>query len=106
MFITLTFNSIKHIIKCLKNKKYPGIFLEIKKSGCSGMSYKIKYADIVKDKICVFKNSGISIFIKPEKILYIQNSKIDYFYKNFKDGFKIFNPNEKSICGCGESFFV
>ena len=33
-------------------------------------------------------------------------TELDYTREGLQEGFKFHNPNEKSRCGCGESFHV
>ena len=84
-----------------------GIVVGIDKSGCSGYSYKIDFAknsDVNKYEL-VFNNS-VNIFIEPKATIYLIGSEMDYSKDKLSSKFIFNNPNEKSACGCGESFSI
>lgn len=106
--ITITQNAIERI-KFLfekRNKESYGIRIGIKSGGCSGLTYKIEYADEASPFEEVIEQSGVRILIDPKAIMYLIGTEMDYSEEKFKSGFTFKNPNEKARCGCGESFTI
>ena len=68
--------------------------------------YKVEYADDKRPQEEVVKQDGITIFIDPLAMMFIFGSTLDYVEDKLQSGFVFENPNEKSRCGCGESFSV
>lgn len=72
--------------------------------GCSGMSYKLSWAEEPNsdDKITVI--DGVQLVVDPKSFLFIQGVELDYTDGLNGQGFKFTNPNAKRTCGCGNSF--
>tara|TARA_B100001123_G_scaffold412773_1_gene510408 strand:- start:215 stop:556 length:342 start_codon:yes stop_codon:yes gene_type:complete len=106
--ITLTSAAKIRIKEIISNaeKKCVGIRIGIDNTGCSGHSYKINYAENKNkgDEEIIFDD--IKVFVDPSATMFILGSKIDYVDNGMESGFIFKNPNEKSRCGCGESFSV
>ena len=83
-----------------------GLRLGVKGGGCSGVSYAIEFVDKARGRDHVFDFDGVNIVIDPKSLIYLRDSVLDYEVKLMQHGFKFRNPNEKSGCGCGESFTV
>jgi iron-sulfur cluster assembly protein len=83
-----------------------GLRLGVRGGGCSGVSYAIEFADKARGRDHVFDFDGVNIVIDPKSLIYLRGSVLDYEVKLMQHGFKFRNPNEKSGCGCGESFTV
>lgn len=83
-----------------------GLRVGIATKGCSGMSYKIEYAEERKPYEEVFEDRGVTIFVDPAAMMFLIGAVMDYEEAQFSSGFVFHNPNEKSRCGCGESFSV
>ena len=60
---------------------------------------------IDKDKIVIAKD-GVKILIDPKATMFLLGSIMDYRTDKLSARFVFDNPNEKSSCGCGESFSV
>ena len=75
-------------------------------SGCSGMAYKLEYADVLEEGDQVFENHGIRVVVDSKSLLFLGGTVVDFESTPFKSGFKFTNPLEKDRCGCGESFKV
>ena len=84
-----------------------GIVVGIDKSGCSGYSYKLDFAkkNEVENLECVQKDN-VKIFIEPKATMFLLGSEMDYSTDKLSSRFVFKNPNEKSTCGCGESFSI
>ena len=84
-----------------------GILLGIDKTGCNGHSYKLDFAkqNEIKNFEYVEQNN-IKVFIDPKATMFLIGSEMDYFSDKLSSRFVFTNPNEKSTCGCGESFGV
>jgi iron-sulfur cluster assembly protein len=80
--------------------------LGVKGGGCSGFSYVIEFADAARARDVVFDFDGLKIVVDPKSLVFLNGSTLDYETKLMQHGFKFVNPNEKSSCGCGESFTV
>lgn len=106
--ITLTKNAIERVKVLLAQRQKPsvGIRVLIETKGCSGMKYKIEYADEINKFDDIVQEDGISVLIDPKAMLYILGSEMDYIEEELSSGFVFTNPNEKGKCGCGESFHV
>lgn len=97
-------------IKSLKeeDQKDDSAFLrvEVKKGGCSGLSYKMNFDTALRDGDKVFESFGQKVVIDSESFLYIVGMTLDYSGGLNGKGFVFDNPNATKKCGCGTSFNV
>ncbi|HEY6881366.1 MAG TPA: iron-sulfur cluster assembly accessory protein [Polyangiales bacterium] len=106
--IRLTPKAIEMAKKAIAKRAEPaeGLRLGVRGGGCSGVSYAIEFADKIRGRDHVFNFGDLKIVIDPKSLIYLRGSVLDYEVKLMQHGFKFRNPNEKSGCGCGESFTV
>jgi iron-sulfur cluster assembly protein len=105
--ITMTESAARHVANFLtKRGKGIGIRLGVKTSGCSGMAYKLEFADAAEAEDVVFETQGLKVIVDPRSLPYIDGTELDYAKEGLNEGFKFNNPNIKDQCGCGESFTV
>lgn len=103
-------NRIQHLLES-RGKPSAGIKVGVRSGGCSGLAYTIEYADEIGpfDEVIAYPDSGhakFKVLIDPKAVMYIIGTNMDYIEGKMKSGFEFINPNEKSRCGCGESFNV
>lgn len=107
MSISLTQAAANHIEHFLKKRgKGLGVRLSVKTTGCSGLSYVIEYADALSEGDQTFKNHGVTIVVDAKSLIYLDGTELDFVKEGLNEGFQFTNPNEKSRCGCGESFSI
>jgi iron-sulfur cluster assembly protein len=107
MSVILTENAAKHVQNFLsKRGKGVGLRVGVRTSGCSGMAYKLEFADAANDDDLQFVSNGVTLLIDPQSLPYIEGMELDYTREGLNEGFKFNNPNVKDSCGCGESFKV
>ena len=83
------------------------LIVSIDKSGCSGYSYKLDFGNSSDFKnFETINQDGTKILIDPKATMFLIGSKMDYRTDNISSRFIFENPNEKSTCGCGESFSI
>ena len=107
--ITVTDNAAFQIKKIIKeaNEDVLGVVVGVDKTGCSGYAYKLDYAkNTDPSKYEVIEKDGIKIFIEPKATMFLIGSEMDYMNDKLSPRFVFNNPNEKSSCGCGESFSI
>lgn len=107
MAITLTEGAARHVANFIaKRGKGVGLRIGVRTSGCSGMAYKLEFADEVKSDDVEFSSNGVTLLVDPQSLPYIDGMELDYTREGLNEGFKFNNPNVKNECGCGESFGV
>ena len=107
MSITVTESAAKHIANFLvKRGKGVGLRLGVRTSGCSGMAYKLEFADVLDEDDLTFKQYGVTVIVDPKSLPYIDGMELDFTREGLNEGFRFNNPNVKDACGCGESFNV
>ena len=83
-----------------------GIRLGVKTTGCSGMSYKLDFAQDIAADDTVVELDGVKLVVEPQAVMYVLGTQIDWVEDKLGAMFVFKNPNEKARCGCGESFSV
>ena len=107
MAITLTERAASHVSGFLLQRgKGIGLRLGVRTTGCSGLAYKLEYADAISDEDCKFESHGVTVVVDPKSLPYIDGTELDFAKEGLNEGFKFLNPNVKDSCGCGESFNV
>jgi iron-sulfur cluster assembly protein len=107
MAVTLSEQAAKHVANYLKKRgKGVGLRLGVRTSGCSGMAYKLEFADAVASDDIEFESFGVKVLVDPKSLPYLDGTELDYTREGLNEGFKFNNPNVKDACGCGESFNV
>jgi iron-sulfur cluster assembly protein len=107
MAITMTENAARHVAANLEKRgKGIGLRLGVRTSGCSGLAYKIEYADDLEPGDAQFESHGVRIVVDPKSLPYLEGTELDFARDGLNEGFKFNNPNVRDACGCGESFNV
>jgi iron-sulfur cluster assembly protein len=107
MAITLTEKAASHVQSYLaKRGKGVGLRVGVRTSGCSGMAYKLEFADTIEPSDLQFESHGVRVVVDPKALPYVDGTELDYTREGLNEGFKFSNPNVKDECGCGESFNV
>ena len=86
----------------------PSYFLRVSVvgGGCSGLSYKIDFDNVLKPSDQVFDNEDLKIVTDLKSFLYLVNTELDFSDGLNGKGFYFQNPNASRTCACGESFAV
>jgi iron-sulfur cluster assembly protein len=107
MSVGLTEAAARHINRYIGRRgKGVGVRLGVKTTGCSGLAYKIEFADEVNPEDIIFEQLGVKILVDPKSLPYIDGTELDFVREGLNEGFKFNNPNERDRCGCGESFRI
>ncbi len=83
-----------------------GIRVGVKGGGCSGLSYVIEFCDAPRPRDTLIELDGAKVYVDPKSLIYLNGTTLDYVDTFQQKGFKFVNPQQKSECGCGESFSV
>ncbi len=107
MGVTLTENAARHVAANLA-RRGTGVGLRggVRTSGCSGLAYKLEYADDIRPEDSQFESHGVRIIVDPKSLPYLEGTELDFAREGLNEGFKFNNPNVRDSCGCGESFNV
>ena len=107
MAISLT-NSAAERVRTYLEKRGSGVGLRlgVTKTGCSGYSYVINYADEIDDSDVVFEDKGVTVVVQPDALALIDGTEVDFVKNGLNEAFSFRNPNISGECGCGESFNV
>ena len=107
MAITLTANAASHVQRSIsKRGRGIGLRVGVRTSGCSGLAYKLEFADQVNPEDHAFESHGVKVLVDQKSLQYIDGTELDYTREGLNEGFKFRNPKVKDECGCGESFNV
>ncbi|MGZ8240996.1 MAG: HesB/IscA family protein, partial [Methylobacter sp.] len=103
MSISLTENAARQIKKQLEKRgKGIGLKLGVKKSGCSGYTYALDYADNLNENDAVFEDFGAKVIVQEKDLEFVNGIELDYRREGINEAFQFNNPNVKGTCGCGE----
>jgi iron-sulfur cluster assembly protein len=83
-----------------------GLRLGVRKTGCSGYSYIINFADEIAPSDVVFEEKGVKVVVDQEALHLIDGTVVDFVKNGLNEAFSFRNPNITGECGCGESFNI
>ena len=107
--LTLTEKASVQLEKIIKTgpKGTVGVIVGIDKTGCNGYSYKLDFADKKEvNDLEYVQHNNVKVYIDPKATMFLLGSEMDYSTDKLSSRFIFKNPNEKSTCGCGESFSI
>lgn len=107
--ITVSENAKSHALDLIKQENKPAdsfIRVGVDSGGCSGLSYKLEFDNVMREGDQVFEDNGIKIVVDRKSFLYLAGTQLDYTGGLNGKGFVFNNPNASRTCGCGESFSV
>lgn len=105
--ITITKSAADKINQFISDRGHGvGIRFGVRASGCNGLMYTMDFVDTPNDEDVVFTEHGASVFVDPRNLIFIDGTELDHTREGLNEGFVFNNPNQKSACGCNESFTV
>jgi len=107
--LSITSDATDQIKKLISNapKGVDSVVIGVDKSGCNGYSYNLNFGNSSDLKnFEIIHQDGAKVLIDPKATMFLLGSVMDYREDKLASRFVFDNPNEKSTCGCGESFSI
>lgn len=106
--ITLTDRAAARVKELMSKSDKPivGLRIGVKSTGCSGLSYRMEYAEEKGKFDEVIEDKGVTVLIEPTATMFLLGTEMDFVEEELGARFVFNNPNEIDRCGCGESFRV
>ena len=106
--ITLTDRAADRVKELMAKSDKPivGLRIGVKSTGCSGLSYRMDYAEEKGKFDEVIEDKGVTVLIEPTATMFLLGTEMDFVEEELGARFVFNNPNEIDRCGCGESFRV
>ncbi len=102
--VTLTDSAVVKLKEMLQGcEEEDSLRIFTKPGGCSGFSYGMAL-DSQKDEDDVYEVNGVKVIVDRDTLELVEGSQVDYVDDLTGQGFRIWNPNAVSTCGCGSSF--
>ncbi len=90
MAITLTESAAKHVASRLaKRGKGVGLRLGVRTSGCSGLAYKLEYADDVRPEDLSFQCHGVTVVVDPKSLQFLDGTELDFAREGLNEGLQV-----------------
>lgn len=107
MSVQLTESAARRIQQQIAQRgKGLGLRLGVKKTGCSGYSYALDYADEARPDDVVYEAHGARVVVARADLPMLEGLTVDFRREGLGEAFRFDNPNAKALCGCGESFHL
>lgn len=90
-------------IKKLLEKKVKYIRLGVTGGGCAGFEYFIEHGEPLTDTDTLVDYGSFSVVVDEMSKSYLSGSTLDWVQEGLNEMFRIINPKEESVCGCGVS---
>lgn len=118
---SLSPGAVRKLYEQLRKRGTPDAALRVgvRGGGCSGFSYVLEFSDKParsRDLVFTFtvervpsddaEPGEVRVLCDKKSILYLSGSVLDWEKTLMWQGFKFVNPQEKSSCGCNESFSI
>lgn len=100
------YNQLKTVRKNEGRDETYFLRVEVKRGGCSGMSYKMDFDNTPRENDKEFPHGDEKIVVDTESLLYLLGLELDYQGGLNGKGFVFNNPSASKTCGCGASFNV
>lgn len=106
--ITLTPSAQQRFQQLIDQQQARGIRLGVKKSGCAGLSYQIdlETEDHSSQKDWHRVDAGVTIWMHDSSRPFLEGMTVDWQTQGLNQRVLFLNPNQKTQCGCGESFGI
>src|ERR1041384_6239314 len=107
--ITVSEQAKEHAIELIKAENHPAdsfIRVGVEGGGCSGLSYKLEFDNVLREGDQAFEDKGIKIVVDRKSFLYLVGTELEFSGGLNGKGFIFKNTNANRTCGCGESFSV
>lgn len=107
--ITVSESAKEHALQLIREEHKPAdsfIRVGVEGGGCSGLSYKLEFDNVMREGDQAFEDKGIKIVVDRKSFLYLVGTELQYSGGLNGKGFVFNNPNASRTCGCGESFSV
>jgi iron-sulfur cluster assembly protein len=78
--------------------------LSVKKGGCSGYEYSVKFVAEPLENDVIFDTGRIRVFVDRDSEALLRGTVLDYVDGLYGAGLRFVNPNAGHECGCGSSF--
>ena len=106
--ISLTDRAAERVKELIAKSDKPivGVRVGVKSTGCSGLSYRMEYAEEKGRFDEVVEDKGVTVLIEPTATMFLLGTEMDFVEEDLGSRFVFNNPNEVDRCGCGESFRV
>ena len=108
-YITVTDTARDHVRTLRASQGYDesyGLRVSVEGGGCSGLSYKLDFAQEAGEGDKTIEDKDIKIYVNIKSLLYLMGTELDYTGGLQGEGFHFNNPNASRTCACGESFSV
>lgn len=80
--------------------------LRVVAGGCSGFSYELGFEDAPAPEDHVVEVDGFRVLVDPRSVPIVQGSTLDFNDTMLGGGLKVYNPQAKHECACGDSFSI
>ncbi len=96
MGVTMTERAAQHVAGYLaKRGRGIGLRLGVRTTGCSGMAYKLEYADVAQPEDRQFESHGVKIFVDPKSLAYIDGTELDFAREGLERRIQVQQPEGK-----------
>src|SRR5688572_21550362 len=87
MPVTLTEKAASHVQSFMaKRGKGVGLRVGVRTSGCSGMAYKLEFADAANPDDILFESHGVKVLVDPKSLPYVEGTELDYTREGLNEG--------------------
>ena len=88
MAVTLTEAAARHVSRYIERRgKGLGVRLGVRTTGCSGLAYKLEYADQAAPEDLLFESHGVTVLVDPKSLAYLDGTELDFVREGLNEGF-------------------